>query len=105
MAATIPSKVDTHGLTPVALAKDYSLSAFDIHSRAGARRPLQEFDRLFFTEFAGGRMEFCACCYLLCLFTCCFYVGAYWLLHIVHPPLACTSGVDGRVALGSKGDE
>ena len=39
-------RVDTHGLTPVALAKDYSLSAFGIHPRADARRPLQEFDRL-----------------------------------------------------------
>jgi hypothetical protein len=37
--------VDTHGLTPVALAKDYSLLAFGIHPRADARRPLQEFDR------------------------------------------------------------
>jgi hypothetical protein len=37
-------QVDTHGLTPVALAKDYSLSAFGIHPRANARRPLQEFD-------------------------------------------------------------
>jgi hypothetical protein len=48
--AIVPKKSDTHGLTPVALAKDYSLSAFGIHPGLTPASSANLIDRRLFSR-------------------------------------------------------